>query len=153
MAGISKTSPKPFLGTQIPNTKVKSSKVDEIITRLNAITNLEGKLTPSTGAVTQATSITTGVTLNKPSGVITTVSSTLAGGSSTSFTVTNSYVTSSATAIVATITGYSGTLSTNGLPLLLNVTPGSGSFVVNLLNAHATNALSGTLKISFTVLS
>lgn len=45
----------------------------------------------SGGAVTQITSRTTGVTLNKPSGVITLVS---AAGSTTaaSFTVTNSYV-------------------------------------------------------------
>jgi hypothetical protein len=40
-------------------------------------------------AVTQATSITTGVTCNAYSGVITTVSQTVAGGAEASFTVTN----------------------------------------------------------------
>lgn len=42
---IAKTSPKPFLGTQIPNTKVLSSKIDEIITELNAISNTSNGIT------------------------------------------------------------------------------------------------------------
>jgi hypothetical protein len=44
------------------------------------------------GTVTQGTSITTGVTINTPSGVITTVSSTLASLAEATFTVTNSVV-------------------------------------------------------------
>jgi hypothetical protein len=152
MSVLAKINPKYFLGTLITNARIYSSKIDEIITRLNSITDTEGKLTLSTGVVTQITSITTGVTLNKASGTITTVSSTLAGGTATAFTVTNNSVKSNSV-ILATITGYSGTLLTNGYPILLNVTPSSGSFVLNIMNIHTSNALAGTLKISFTILS
>ena len=34
---IERTSPKPFLGAQIPNVKVLSSKIDEIINKVNEI--------------------------------------------------------------------------------------------------------------------
>lgn len=34
---IERTSPKPFLGAQIPNVKVLSSKIDEIIDKVNEI--------------------------------------------------------------------------------------------------------------------
>ena len=44
------------------------------------------------GTVTQATSITTAVTLNKRSGIVTTVSSTLAANAEAEFTVNNSFV-------------------------------------------------------------
>ena len=54
------------------------------------------------GTVTQATSITTGVTLNAPVGVITTVSSTLASLGEATFTVTNSFATANSVILVST---------------------------------------------------
>jgi hypothetical protein len=53
------------------------------------------------GTVTQATSITTAVTLNTYNGVITTVSSTLAANAKTFFTVNNSNVTTASRIIVS----------------------------------------------------
>jgi hypothetical protein len=100
--------------------------------------------------VTQLTSITTGVTCNGNSGVVTTVAlttsaNTLAG----TFTVNNSAVTSTSV-IVAHIQNYSGTYLTNGMPFVAvnNVT--SGSFDIVVMNTGS-SSLNGILKISFIV--
>lgn len=101
-------------------------------------------------AVTQATSITTGVTANACAGVITTVSSTLAAAASTAFTLTNSYITASSV-VIAVIQGYSGTWATNGAPQVAVGSVTDGSCSVVLTNNAPSNALSGTLKIGFLV--
>lgn len=44
MTAISKTSPKLFLGAWIPNVKVLSSKIDEIITKLNTVSTTASTL-------------------------------------------------------------------------------------------------------------
>lgn len=44
MAAIAKLGNKYFLGTRIDNTKVTSEKVDEIITRLNSISTVDGQI-------------------------------------------------------------------------------------------------------------
>jgi len=54
------------------------------------------------GTVTQATSITTGVTLNAPVGVITTVVSTLASLGEATFTVTNSFAKAGSVILLST---------------------------------------------------
>jgi hypothetical protein len=103
------------------------------------------------GTVTQATSITTGVTVNASSGVITTVSSTLAAQGTSTFTITNNTVT--ATSVVKLTVGtYGGTFGTNGTPVAIVSAVASGSFNITIYNAHASNALNGTLKIHFAVL-
>ncbi len=56
--------------------------------------------TGSGGTVTQATNKTTGVTLNKPVGQITTASDALGAGASAAFTVTNSVISSTDVVIV-----------------------------------------------------
>src|SRR5882724_10538348 len=100
---------------------------------------------------TQGTSISTGVTLNAQSGVITTVSSTLAAVTTTGFTVTNSAVGANSVVIV-NLVNYSGTYATNGFPVVTVDTIAAGSFVIKISNVHAANALSGVLKIGFHVL-
>ena len=107
-------------------------------------------LTP--GAVTQITSITTAVVLNNVAGVITTVSSTLAAVTTLVFTVTNSTVLASS-AVVASVAGYSGTYTTDGLPVINVEAIAAGSFVIRLMNVHATAALDGILDISFYVVN
>jgi hypothetical protein len=102
------------------------------------------------GAVTQLTSITTAVTLNNPSGVITTVSSTLAAVTATSFTLTNSFITANSI-VVASIANYAGTYITNGIPIINISSIAAGSCSIELVNVHASNSLSGVLKITFLV--
>jgi hypothetical protein len=112
-------------------------------------------LNPGTGglvvlkatAATQLTSATTGVTSNGAAGYITTVSLTNASNALTSFTVTNSRV-STTSVVQASINAYSGS---TGIPVVWVSSVSSGSFVVAVDNAHATAALNGTLTIGYLV--
>jgi hypothetical protein len=98
------------------------------------------------GAVTQITTITTGVTLSKLTGQITTVASTLAALTTAQFTVTNTLV--AATDIIALSTTYAGA----GSPVLQATAMAAGSFVIVIDNAHASAALNAALVINFAVI-
>lgn len=102
------------------------------------------------GAVTQATSITTAVTLNAPSGIITTVSATTAAVSESQFTLNNSLIAATSVVLVS-VQNYAGTYATNGIPTVKVQTVGAGSAIICVDNVHASNALSGVLKIGFLV--
>ncbi len=102
------------------------------------------------GTVTQITTINTAVTIAAPSGIITTVSAPTAAQDNDLFAVINSVVT--ATSVVhVSIVNYAGSYSTNGLPVVNVSGIGAGFFTMVIMNAHDTNALSGVLKIAFTV--
>lgn len=77
------------------------------------------------GAVTQLTSRTTGVTLNKASGAITLFSTTTTAGQVTTFTVTNS-------SVVATDTINLGVKSGTGVYLALVTAVGGGTFNISV---------------------
>lgn len=98
--------------------------------------------------VTQLDSITTAVTLNASSGVITTVSSTLAADTAVQFTVNNSHV-SASSVVLANVQDFSGTLTDRILSASVD-SVSEGSFVVSVLNGGAT-ALNGVIKIGFLV--
>lgn len=84
------------------------------------------------------------VTLNTQKGVITTEALTTAAGSTQNITLTNSKMTADTVMLVTLGAG----TNTAGTPLLF-ITPGSGSATITILNAHASAALNGTLKIHF----
>lgn len=113
---------------------------------VDGVTLKDGGVVLTKGTVTQLTSITTGVTVNAPAGVITTVSSTLAAGSNATFIVTNSFVT--ATSVVQLTVDDSATA---GLAKLNVQTVSSGVFSVNVTNIHGANAFNNVLKIHFLV--
>ena len=97
------------------------------------------------GTVTQATSITTAVTLNKRSGIVTTVSSTLAANAEAEFTVNNSFVESDSVIILTGL--YDGNSHVS-----LNVkSVADGSFIVVLANSGGV-ALNSTVGVQFLVL-
>jgi hypothetical protein len=104
----------------------------------------------SNADVTQLTSTSTAVISNANAGVITCFTSTLAGVTAVQFTVNNSYVGASSAPQVS-ICGYSGTYVTNGCPVVSTGAVANGSFVVNVVNVHATVALAGVLKIAYQV--
>lgn len=138
MAKITSIIPANFLGTLIPNPKVLGSKIAEIIT---AITEK--------GTVTQTTNITTGVTLNKQSGVITTVSLTTAASTVAGpFTVTNNKCFSDSVVLV-TVQYANGK---TGFPVALVENVTNGSFNVRLINANTVSALNDVVKINFTII-
>lgn len=103
-------------------------------------------------AVTQTTSATTGVTLNAPSGVITTVALTNAAGAATSFTVTDTSVKAGSN-VQAKVVGYTGTIVTNGIPYCVVDTVANGSFILRVINLGAANALSGAVKVGVLVVN
>lgn len=90
------------------------------------------------GAVTQLTSKSTGVTLNQPSGQITTHNAQLVGGSEISFTVTCDKV--SATDVVAVCIS-SGADSTNYITSISAVAAGSFDVTISNLGSSASEAL------------
>lgn len=110
----------------------------------------DGAVRMARNTVTQLTSISTAVTLNAPVGVITTVSSTLAAGTSTSFTLNNSFIVSSS--VIQVTMNYQGVIPNDGLPILFIDTPSTGSVVITIMNINALTALNNTMKIHFSIL-
>lgn len=72
-------------------------------------TNDIGFTTGAGGTVTQTTSRTTGVTLNKPSGQITLVAASIPGLSSQEFTLTNSFIAATDVVLVSFASGLTAT--------------------------------------------
>jgi len=110
--------------------------------------NADGVLvTQGQTAVTQATSITTGVTCSAYSGVITTVSQTVAAGAEAEFTVTNTNV-AATDVVVACIKTH-----TSAGEFIVGVSAvAAGSFKLRLTNLHASTAGNNVLVINFIVL-
>lgn len=98
-------------------------------------------------AVTQITSITTGVTCNALTGVITTVSQTVAAGAEADIVVTNSQV--AATDIVVACIK---THTSAGTFAVTVAAVAAGQFTLRLTNLHAANAGDNVLVINFFVI-
>lgn len=97
-------------------------------------------------SVTQATSITTGVTCSALSGAITTVSQTVAAGAEAEFTVTNTLVAATDVVVACIKTHTSaGTFAVDVSAVA------AGSFKLRLTNLHASAAGDNVLAINFLV--
>jgi hypothetical protein len=103
----------------------------------------------NTGNIGQATSITTPVTVNALNGVITTVSSTLAGGSKTFFTVNNSNVLTTSKVIVTLEYDEAAT----GIPIATVSDIAAGSFKVVIANAAAATPLNSAMRVHFIIIA
>jgi hypothetical protein len=101
------------------------------------------------GAVTQLTNRTTGVTLNKLSGAITTNNASLAAEAAASFTVTNSLVEVTDVVVASIRSGSNG-----GMTDVLVTTVANGSFVLTVYNNNvaAGTAETGAIIINFVVI-
>lgn len=97
------------------------------------------------GTVTQASTISTGVTLSVLNGKVTTVSSTLAADASASFVVTNTKVATTSNIVLGV--NYAGT---QGVVVAEVTAQSSGSFTVKVDNC-GTQALNNTITIGFLV--
>jgi len=105
---------------------------------------LEGLEERVYGEYTQVTAINNPVAIDRPTGIITTVSTTLAAGGYDSFTVTSGEISGSEFAKVH-IVGYTGT---NGFPIVYALRPTSGQFVIRVINAGAA-AFNGVFEIYY----
>ncbi len=103
----------------------------------------------NTGNIGQATSITTPVTVNALNGVITTVSSTLAGATKTFFTVNNPQVLATSKVIVSL--EYDEAAA--GFPIVTVADIVAGSFKVVITNAAAATALNAAMRIHFLIIA
>lgn len=139
---ILKTSPKQFLGAQIPNTKVLSPKIDEIIETINLI-GTDGLVVASGSQVGSNTP-----TINQPSGTITVGSVATLALASRTVTLTNSFITADSKVFVS-LGDYGGT----GVPIVQKVTPALGTVAIVIYNAHATIALSAAFDLDFFVVN
>jgi hypothetical protein len=97
------------------------------------------------GTVTQATNKSTGVTINKLMGQITTHSAALAAGAEVKFTVTNNQVAATDVPQVAISSG-----GTSGSYLIAVTAVSAGSFDITLTNA-STGSLSQPVVINFNI--
>lgn len=96
----------------------------------------------------QGTSLTSGVTINSPAGFIFThTTGTLATGGISSFTVTNTAVRADSI-VLSDIVNHAG----NGIPVAQVNSVTEGSFGIALRNIDATNTLTGSVKLAFSVL-
>lgn len=108
-----------------------------------------GYETGSGGAVTQITNRTTGVTLSKPTGQITTHTASLAAEASANFTVTNTCVEIGDVVALSIQSGTDG-----GNTDVFVVTVAAGSFVIKVANnnAAAGTAETGAIIINFAII-
>ena len=95
-------------------------------------TSASGYTTGSGGTVTQLTSRTTGVTLNKATGAITLVSATTTAGTFSSFTVTNSEVAANDVIVL----NFASAATADKYALTVTAV-GAGSFRIQIYNIAA----------------
>lgn len=109
-----------------------------------------GKLLARLATVTQATSITTGVTHNEPSGIITTQAASAAAAAEQSFVLTNSELGSSDRGLIVWLHDYTGA----GTPFVSVSTRDStaSTATITITNLHAANALDAALQIGYQVI-
>lgn len=106
-----------------------------------------GYATAAQGTVTQATSKSTAVTLNKSSGQITMNNAALANGAVVTFTLTNSLLSAKDVIIV----NVSGGATTAGTYTALVSSIGAGSAVLGLYNISA-GSLSEAVVLNFAII-
>jgi hypothetical protein len=106
-----------------------------------------GYATGAGGAVTQITNRSTGVTLSKVTGAITTDTTSLAAGAAAEFTVTNTAVAVTDVVVVAIRSG-----ATTTQTLVRVSTVAAGSFKIVVENNHASTAETGAIIINFAVI-
>lgn len=130
-------------GATISSSTITSSSLAG--TNVTATGNF-GYATGAGGAVTQLTDKTTGVTLNKRSGAITTHDNSLAAGAEVSFTLTNSTIAATDVVVVCIKSG-----GTAGAYNVVVDAVAAGSCQISLTNL-STGALGEALVLNFAVI-
>jgi hypothetical protein len=124
-------------------TPLTHTELDANFTNLNS--DKAGYITGEGGAVTQATSKSTGVTLNTKCGQVTMNAAALAADTTVSFTLTNSTIAATDVLVLNHVSG--GTAGS----YLLNAQAAAGSASINVRNVTA-GSLSEAIVIGFAVI-
>jgi len=130
-----------LLPGQPENQPSRVQELNEVIEEINSTDS--GSIIVTTGTNTP--------TINSRIGRFTSAALTTAAVSSEIFTITNSKV-KVGQSVIAWIESYSGTISTNGIPVMYGNTRADKSITITIANVHASNALSGTVTIGFIVI-
>lgn len=144
-------------GEFVPPIKEDGINIDKPFTTSSSVTSTSGTAgvgyaTGAGGAVTQATNRSTGVTLNKITGQITTNTTSLAALASAEFTVTNSTVALGDVVVVSQQSGSSNVAGVAGVTDVVVVTVAAGSFIIAIQNDSSTTAETGAIIINFAVI-
>ena len=133
-------------GGTVDNTPVGATTPSSVVATTCYASDELGYSTAAQGAVTQATSKSTGVTLNESMGKITMNNAALANGATVLFTLTNSKISANDVLIVNL-----GSAGTSGAywPYVANV--GAGTAVIGLYNNTAA-PLSEAVVVNFAII-
>ena len=135
-----------LIESYVPVVKFHGLNTQKAIRSTSATAGI-GYGTGAGAAVTQETTITTGVEINAMSGQITTVSSTLASQATAVFAVTNSAVEATDTIVLSTTYAGAGVVTVHATTVV------DGGFSIALFNAvTATTALNAVVVINFAVI-
>ena len=143
--GVAFSDPELSGGT-LDNTPIGATTPSTVVGTTVYATNELGYNATASGTVTQATSKTTGVTLNKSIGRITMNGALLAGGATALFTLTNSQI-SANDVVIVTVSG--GGTAGAYWPFVSSLA--AGSAVIGLYNNTVGN-LSEAVIINFAVI-
>jgi Na+-transporting NADH:ubiquinone oxidoreductase subunit NqrD len=98
-------------------------------------------------AITAATAASNAATCSAIAGKVTSEALTTAAAASYTCTITNTLVAAADNVVVSIANG----TNTQGITVVSKVTPAAGSFVVIVHNLHGSQALNGTIVLSFFV--
>lgn len=148
---VTLNSTKVGTGTYLPLTFYtngsESARIDTSQRLLVTAASGLGYGTGAGGTVTQATSKSTGVTLNKPTGQITMNNAALAAGASVTFSFTNSLMTATDNMIAT----HSTAGGTSGAYAIQAITAGAGAANIRVTNISG-GSLSEALVINFAII-
>jgi hypothetical protein len=115
----------------------------------SAINTNFSNLNTAVSGISTATASAGAATLNANIGVVTSEALTTAGLAAYTLTLTNDKIAATSVVIVSVQNG----TNSQGTVVVGLVTPGAGSATIGIRNVHASQALNGTIKISFFVLN
>ena len=143
--GSTQLGPNQFYGDSPPNGPNEGATWVNASTGLTQVWRNGQWRGPAGGAVTQATSKSTSVTLNTPTGQITMNNAALNGTTSVQFTLTNSVIAATDTVVVSLASG-----NTAGSYFVSVDAVAAGSCVISLRN-YSGGALSEAVVLNFAV--
>ena len=126
-------------GGQPENNFVRASEYNRVIDDINALKS------ESIGTATAGNT----ATINAKFGELTSGTLTTAAATAASLVITNSFVTANSKVEVHLVQ-YSGTVVTNGIPIVFKAVPTANTLTITLVNVGA-NALNGTVKVQFRI--
>jgi len=139
-----------IVGGTLDNTPIGATTPSTIVGTTVYCSSEIGYTAAAQGTVTQATSKSTGVTLNKSAGQITMNNAALAAGAAVSFVLTNSTISANDTIIVNVASNTTGSLA--GAYTTYVSYLAAGSALITLRNLTAATSYSEAVIINFAII-